>query len=150
MNLIYKFKKLFNIGLIGYIKCTLRKRKLKKLQKSFNFSNWHFEACFECRPYKKQILNIANQIAPETIVDIGCGLGEILSKTKAKFKYGIDPDFSVIKAAEYLHPNIKFYHGNSEFMYEIIDSDCVGLKRKSFTGTTQRLSSHSSSTRRCN
>lgn len=121
MNLIYKFKKLFSIGLLRYVKCTLRKRKLKKLKKIFNFTNWHYEACFECRPYKKQILNIVNQIAPDTIVDIGCGLGEILSKTNSKYKYGIDPDLSVIRA-EYLYPNIKFYNGDSEYMFKIMDS----------------------------
>ena len=131
MSLIYKFKKLYIIGLLGYIKCIQRKRKLKKFQKIFNFSSWHCDGCFECRPYKKQILDISNQISPETILDIGCGLGEILSLSNAQYKYGIDPDLSVIKAAQYLYPNINFYNGNSEYMFKMLEKDKINIPNQS-------------------
>ncbi len=143
-KVILKLKKLFNLGFLGSIKCILEKRKLKILQKKYNFMMWHAEGCFECRPYKKQILEIVNRISPESIVDIGCGLAEILSKSNAKYKYGIDPDLSVLKAAEHLNPNIKFYKGNSDYLFKIIKDEKLNLTNKSLliaTGFTHNINS---------
>ena len=128
---ILKLKKLFSLGFLGSIKCILEKRKLKALQKKFNFMNWHAEGCFECRPYKRQILEIINNISPESLVDIGCGLAEILSKSNAKYKYGIDPDLSVIRAAKYLNPKIKFFKGNSDFLFKMIKDKKINIKSES-------------------
>ena len=131
MYLIPKFRKFFNLGLIGSFKCILKKRQLRKLQKKFDFMSWHSEGCFECRPYKKQILKIINQLNPCFIVDIGCGLGEILSKSNSKYKYGIDPDEKVIEAAMYMHPNIKFDKGDSKLLFKKINEKEINIPENS-------------------
>ena len=128
---IFKVKKLFGLGFLGSIKCILEKRKLKALQEKFNFMIWHAEGCFECRPYKKQILDIVNNISPKSLVDIGCGLAEILSKSNAKYKYGIDPDLAVIKAAKFLNPNIKFFKGNSDLLFKMIKDKKINITNES-------------------
>ena len=98
--------------------------------------DWHVNGCYECRPYKKQILNIVNNLNPSTIVDLGCGLGEIISKTKAKSKFGFDPDESVVKAARFLNPNIKFYVGNSKVLFNYLDIGHFSLGKNSLLIST--------------
>lgn len=92
---------------------------------------WHVDGCYECRPYKKQIVNLINNLNPSTIVDLGCGLGEIISKTKTNNKFGFDPDASVVEAARFLNPNIEFHVGNSTILFNFLDMGNFNLGKKS-------------------
>ena len=132
------FLKLKSLGLKGGIKCINSRYKLKKLKKKYGFMDWHVNGCYECRPYKKQIVNIVNNINPSIIVDLGCGLGEIISKTKAKSKFGFDPDESVIQAARFLNPKVKFYVGNSKALFDYLDISNFSLDKKSLLISTAR------------
>ena len=74
---------------------------------NLDIDKWHLNGTFYCRNYKILALDIINNLKPKLYIDIGCGLGEILSKVKLNksHKIGYDKDISIKKAIEKLHPN---------------------------------------------
>jgi len=88
-------------------------RRYRQLQEKFGFDPWHVKSPFPRRPYKRRVVALINGLAPETVVEIGCGLGEIVSRSKAERRFGFDLDAAVIEAAEFLHGGgVKFKQGN--------------------------------------
>lgn len=49
----------------------------------FHFDKWHMNAIYNITPYKKEVVKIINEIRPKFVIEIGCGLGEIISRIKA-------------------------------------------------------------------
>lgn len=89
------------------------------LQLLFKFHKWHM-APVEARPYGMEVIKWCNRILVKdqdlkrkTIVEIGCGLGDILAKIDApkENKTGYDIDKKVIRAARIAHPGIRFSVG---------------------------------------
>lgn len=91
--------------------------KYKILQKMFGFHKWHTIPA-EQRPYSMEVIKWCNRLLKKEskeninkiIIEIGCGLGDILAKLDAKeaVKVGYDIDEKVIKAAKILHPKTKY------------------------------------------
>lgn len=87
----------------------------KILQKVIGFHKWH-TIPVEQRPYSMEVIKWCNQLLKnevgkgKSIVEIGCGLGDILAKIDAKEadKVGYDLDEKVIRAARILHPKTKY------------------------------------------
>jgi uncharacterized UPF0146 family protein len=86
------------------------------LQKIFGFHKWHMTPV-EQRPYGMEIIKWCNRLLARGIgansgkvIEVGCGLGDIVAKIKTKNsnKVGYDIDEKVIKAAKIIHPGIKF------------------------------------------
>jgi SAM-dependent methyltransferase len=50
------------------------------------------------------VVGIVNSLRPESVVEVGCGLGEILSRIRARERFGFDSDAAVVRAARFLHP----------------------------------------------
>jgi SAM-dependent methyltransferase len=104
------------IKLIGYKNIFIALSKIiyfNFLKQIFRFDKWHSSTPFELRIYKKILVNYINKnIKPQTCVELGCGLGEIISKIKAKCRYGIDISPNVIKAARFLNKKVEFLTGN--------------------------------------
>jgi len=96
-------------------KIGLLKRKIFKiLQEIYGFDIWHIEPV-NFRPYAISIINtLSKKINNDfPIVELGCGLGEIIGAIDIKNKkYGYDLSASVLKASQILHPNIKFTNGS--------------------------------------
>lgn len=87
------------------------------LQWVYKFDQWHVNYPFELKPYAMFVVKYINEnLKPNVVVEIGCGLGEILANIQAKEKYGIDIDKKVLNAASFLHKNkgIKFKEGSFE------------------------------------
>jgi len=83
----------------------IRKNKYKSLQKQFGFDGWHI-APYQTRQYAWDIVQMIND-DPDTyntlsVVEIGCGLGDIIRNINAGRKYGIDLSKEAIEAAKYL------------------------------------------------
>lgn len=80
----------------------------------FGFDKWHVRETYEFRPYKKVVVRTVNQLHPCVVVEIGCGLGEILSKVDAGVKVGVDTDRGVVRAARWLnwHKHTSFLDGS--------------------------------------
>ena len=57
---------------------------------------------FHCSFYKQCIVNEVNQLNFTSVVDIGCGLGEIITRVNVSQRIGVDESSEVIKAAKFL------------------------------------------------
>ncbi len=69
----------------------------------FGFEPWHARSPDSSRPYRKQLAALVNDLAPICVVEVGCGLGGILSRVKAERRHGYDREPAVIRAARFLH-----------------------------------------------
>jgi SAM-dependent methyltransferase len=111
------FLKIKLLGCLGVIKCFINRQYLKYLQKKYGFNAWHSSSPMSCRPYKYKVANEIIKLSPTSVVEIGCGLGDIgylLNKQNIQY-LGIDIDLSVINAAKVLNNNtnkIKFECGD--------------------------------------
>jgi len=89
---------------------------LKVLKFVYKFDNWHSLSSVNCRRYKSQLISKINLLSQMenlvTVVEIGCGLGDLLSNINANNKYGFDIDYGVIKASKFLHKDIIFLNGS--------------------------------------
>ncbi len=71
--------------------------------------NWHFLHNYHSREYMRKAVGLANTISIRSVVEIGCGFGEVLSRVNAKNKVGIDKDKNIIKIArKYYGSKISF------------------------------------------
>lgn len=69
----------------------------------FKFDKWHTSPSGN-RVYPNDIINYANKLKNSiSVCEIGCGLGDIISKINAVKKTGFDMDVNVLKAASWLH-----------------------------------------------
>lgn len=99
-------------GLIRSARIILDKCALRLLQLLYGFNRWHVDAPLSARSYRRTVAEMVNYLEPEYVVEVGCGLGSILSLVKAQFRYGYDVDNGAICAARVLRSrNIVFTHG---------------------------------------
>ncbi len=82
--------------------CAFCKFVYRVLRFFYRFDPWHASAPYACREYKHRAVALAASIAPRTVVDIGCGLGEVVARIPAVQRYGLDPAAAVIRAARLL------------------------------------------------
>jgi len=68
---------------------------------------WHLNATFEAREYKSQVIKIANMYDSNYVIEVGCGVGEILSRLNASQKYGLDINMDTLLLCKRLNNNIK-------------------------------------------
>lgn len=102
-----KFK---STGFVSLIKYVFKRIYYTWLQKKYGFEKWHSATPFEARIYKKNVVQLASQLDVKSVVEIGCGLGEIISRIDAEVRIGCDRDLSVIKAARHLYKSkCKFF-----------------------------------------
>jgi SAM-dependent methyltransferase len=99
-------------GLRWCVLCTSWKLALSAAQKLLRFDPWHATNHAECRPYKRFVAKLVSDQKPRTVVEVGCGLGDIVSLIEAKQKIGIDPDKGAITLARLLHPRSPFIVGD--------------------------------------
>ena len=94
------------IGIIRIIIGLIRKKRLKRLQMKYCFDSWHLYP-IEHRSYAIWIVNYINSRirTQNTVVEIGCGLGEIINAIKCKNKRGYDICNKAISAAKELFKN---------------------------------------------
>ncbi len=100
-KIIFFVKKLFLKSLCFYQRIYFR-LKLRK----FNIDPWHKNGTFYCRKYKLFTLELINELKPKLYIDIGCGLGELLSRVDKKISYriGYDKDTNISKIHYELKP----------------------------------------------
>jgi SAM-dependent methyltransferase len=95
-------KRAAQLGMFGVSKCIFKKIHFSILSSIFKFDKWHATAPYECRPYKSQVVDIGNSLNVQRVVEIGCGLGEIVARISVDERFGIDADPRVIQAARFL------------------------------------------------
>lgn len=100
------------IGVINAIRCVADKQRLKRLRKRFAFDPWHASTPYWCRRYKQDAVSMANGVAPQVAVEVGCGLADIISRIHAPVRYGMDIEENVLAAARELAPAVHFRLGS--------------------------------------
>ena len=70
----------------------------------YRFDPWHMTGTYYARPYKAHAVALIDSLKPETVVEIGVGLGDIIGRVTCKRRVGIDLDAHVLKAAAWLLP----------------------------------------------
>jgi SAM-dependent methyltransferase len=94
----------------------------------FGFDHWH-TSVLEERPYALDIVKYCNARQTRgSVLEIGCGLADILRKTDYERKMGFDIDTKVLEGARFLSffdagPKIKFaqFHFPETELKEIVD-----------------------------
>ena len=117
---LYYSTKLKNIGITGLAQGAIEIGINLFLYFFFRFDYWHVGAAYHLKPYKKQVVDIVNSISPDVVVEVGVGLGDILSRTSARNRVGIDFDLNVIKAARFIHRKIYFICGSLNQLDDVV------------------------------
>lgn len=96
------------------VRCRLDRLCLTGLRHLLKFDAWHAAAPYSCRPYKKRVVELANSLRLDVAVEVGCGLGDILSRVNARQRFGFDTELAVVRAARCLHPlGTRWIHGDA-------------------------------------
>ena len=89
-------------GVVSSFNIFLDSLALKLLYKLYGFHPWHAAAPLSARPYRRAVAEMVNGVNPEVVVEVGCGLGSILSLVHAKTRQGYDVDDGAVRAARML------------------------------------------------
>lgn len=106
--------KIREVGLKNCIVGVMKREKYKKLQKQYQFDEWHIGP-YELREYVQSVKKYIEDKEADVVVDIGCGLGELLRHLSGvKSRIGYDESKEVIQAAEILRggQNISYCVGS--------------------------------------
>ncbi len=118
---ILRLKKIFKLIRIIFSRIVLR-----VLSFGLKVPKWHLNATFESRDYKRKVIKIANMYKANFVIEIGCGIGEILGRLNASQKYGFDINKDTLILCKRLNKNIKTIHNdimsNNQKILEIINS----------------------------
>lgn len=122
------------------------------LQKIIGFDKWHLNSLRE-RHYAFPMIDRINrmvndgEVSSGMVLEIGCGLGDIISSIRRHNKIGYDIDKKAILAARILHPGTKFRVGSFDslrdekisvliavnFLHRITYEDCCRYFREMFS-----------------
>ena len=108
------YKKFKELGFFCSLLCFQKRIQLRYLCWKYNFDKWHATAPYECRPYKWEAVSLSNTITPESVLEVGCGLGDIVSRIEAKEKFGCDLDDNALFIANKLCEDTKFFYSSLE------------------------------------
>lgn len=97
-----RVKKAKKLGLGNILMCFVTRWQFQWLRRKFQFDPWHCRGTWYCRPYQRIAVGLVNSLQPRTVVEVGCGLGEIISRVEAPHRFGYDLEKAVIDAARYL------------------------------------------------
>ncbi len=101
-------------GKIRYIKNLIKQYYRKLIWYCFKFDEWHIATAND-RLYVRFVVDSVNKMnISGKVVEVGCGLGDVLSKINSRDKEGYDISTNVIRAAKFIHPLLKTYVGSFE------------------------------------
>lgn len=117
-------------GLGARVRCRCERSWLGAVRRVFKFDPWHVSATYACRPYKRRVVEIVNSLRPGLVAEVGCGLGDILTRIRASERIGVDLDAAVIRAARFLHPRAAHWiHGDASALATAVPAgrrvDCL-------------------------
>jgi len=87
------------LGLTRSARITIDRAALRLLQCVYGFNRWHADAPLSARPYRRTAARVISDLNPDYVVEVGCGLGVLLSLVRARHRYGYDIDGGAIRAA---------------------------------------------------
>lgn len=102
-------KKIKEVGIVNCARGTVIRERYKRLQKKYQFDPWHVSP-YELRRYLQAVAEYIRQRNPAVVVDIGCGLGELLRHINAGVKVGYDVCGDALEVARLLSDGDIEYH----------------------------------------
>lgn len=91
---------------------THKKQKFLDVHREINFAEWHLSVIEE-RPYAIYLIQLINSMQRhDIVVEIGCGVGDLLSKINSKYKIGYDISSNAIEAGQILFPELELEVGS--------------------------------------
>ena len=114
-NYIVHFcKKIKEVGIKNTLIGLWRREKLGRICSKYGLHPW-LKSPYELRLYAQMAAESVNELAGiDCVVEVGCGLGEIIRHINVPKKYGYDIDSHVIEVAKAITPresNIEYFVG---------------------------------------
>ncbi len=139
-KLYFLKRKLYRIKVLGIpnvFKCFYWRFKLKALAYKSGLAPdpWHIRHNIYCRPYKWRVIEVANSLNPNSVIEIGCGFGEIISRVKAQYRVGIDIDKTCIYLANKLNKGPLYIEGSFDTVLALPIKEIDVLIMVGFTHT---------------
>lgn len=111
---IRRLRKVRDIGLLQSARILVDVSALRILRNIYGFHPWHVVSPLSARPYRRTVADLVNGLRPMKVVEVGCGLGSILSLVHAPNRFGYDIDEGAIAAARLLRgKKIHFFKGDA-------------------------------------
>ncbi len=105
-------RKINEVGIKNCLVGTFLSLKYRRMQKIYKFDTWHFSP-YEWREYLQKTAEYINANNAKKVIDIGCGLGELLKHLNAETRIGLDESEGIIGAASELsHGKITYKVGS--------------------------------------
>lgn len=106
-------KKIEEVGLKNTVVGSVKKMYYARLRKQYQFDSWH-ESPYELRKYAQATAEYINRHNAQTVVDIGCGLGEVIRNVSTPNRIGLDECGICIEVASKLDKSkqIKYIVGS--------------------------------------
>lgn len=115
------FRKINEVGFKNTLVGAIRREYYKKLKKTYDFGECHYST-YELRKYLQEIAKYVNSQGnlDNEVIDIGCGLGELLRHIKVGKRVGFDLDGEAIRCAQMLDKSgeITFIRGTFDALGE--------------------------------
>jgi len=98
------FDKIGEVGLKNVLIGTIKREQYKIMQKKYGFNSWHISP-YELREYAQVVAKYVSEqdCEDKLVVDVGCGMGEVISNIKQSNRFGYDLDDVVIGLAPSVH-----------------------------------------------
>lgn len=97
-SITYKIRE---VGIKNTIVGGAKQIRYSQLQKKYGFLKWNVSP-YELRPYIQACAKYINATGHQSVMDVGCGLGEMLRHVNCEKRIGFDVEAESIRAAKYL------------------------------------------------
>ena len=106
--------------IIQKVICLFQRIHYRFKLRNIKIKDWHLNGTFYCRTYKLLSLELINSLNPKLYIDLGCGLGEILSKVKLpkSNKIGFDKDNLLRNAINKINKNKFIFFEDESLLIE--------------------------------
>lgn len=95
-------RKIKEVGFTNTIRGGVKKQYYRMLQKKYHFPDWHLSP-YELRAYVQYVAQFINSRKDiQSVIDVGCGTGDLLRRLRCGAKIGYDLDENVLMAARFL------------------------------------------------
>ena len=101
-------------------RCLMQRIYYRFKFRNYDIYKWHLNGTFFCRRYKRKTVEIINCFNPKIYIDIGCGLGEVLSRVNIESyrKLGYDLDLRLRNLIPLIFKKDFLFFSNENSLYK--------------------------------
>lgn len=112
IHMMHLVRKIGEVGIGNCILGGMKRERYKILHKKYQFDSWHISP-YEFKKYLQDTAAYVNANKANVVVDVGCGLGELLQHINAGIKVGFDIHEEPVRAARMLNKGNVIYNVGS-------------------------------------